>query len=189
VQAALAGSFDLVLMDIQMPVMNGVRATEVLRGAGYARPIVALTANVMPEDVQRYARAGCDATVAKPINMAELVETLARLLGKSGMPDAFSSFEELDGYREIRESYRDTLGARIAELARCIGQERWGEVATLAHMLKGSAGTFGFPGVTRETALVEVAALHNDRQGAQRALAQLLELEELAGMEIAGATT
>jgi signal transduction histidine kinase/DNA-binding NarL/FixJ family response regulator len=189
VQAALAGSFDLVLMDIQMPVMNGVRATEVLRGAGYARPIVALTANVMPEDVQRYARAGCDATVAKPINMAELVETLARLLGKNSVPDAYSSFEELDGYREIRESYRDTLGARIAELARCVGQERWGEVATLAHMLKGSAGTFGFPGVTRETALVEAAALHSDRQGAQRALAQLIELEELAGMEIAGATT
>jgi len=189
VQAALAGNFDLILMDIQMPVMDGVRATEVLRGAGYARPIVALTANVMPEDVQRYARAGCDATVAKPINMAELVETLARLLGNSGALDAFTSFEELDGYEEIRASYRDTLSGRITDLAGYIAQERWGEVATLAHMLKGSAESFGFPGVTRNTALVEAAALHSDRQGAQRALAQLVELDELAGMEIAGATT
>jgi signal transduction histidine kinase/CheY-like chemotaxis protein len=189
VQAALAGNFDLVLMDIQMPVMDGVRATEVLRAAGYARPIVALTANVMPEDIQRYARAGCDSTVGKPINMTELVETLARLLGNDGLPDGFTSFEQLDGYREIQESFQATLGERILALSQRIEQERWGEVATLAHMLKGSAGSFGFPGVTREIALVEAAALHCDRQGVQQAFARLAGLHELEQVDMAGATT
>lgn len=189
VQAALAGTFDLVLMDIQMPVMDGVRATEVLRAAGYARPIVALTANVMPEDVQRYARAGCNSTVGKPINMAELVETLARLLGNDGPLDGLGSFEELEGYREIQESFQETLGERILELSRRIAQERWGDVATLAHTLKGSAGSFGFPGVTREIALVEAAALHCDRQGAHRAFAQLIGLSELEQVNIAGVAT
>jgi CheY-like chemotaxis protein len=189
VQAALAGNFDLVLMDIQMPVMDGVRATEVLRATGYARPIVALTANVMPEDVQRYARAGCDSTVGKPINMTELVETLGRMLGKSSVLDVLTSFEDLDGYREIQASYQETLGERIMTLSRGIEQERWGDVATLAHMLKGSAGSFGFPGVTREMALVETAAMHSDRQGAHRAFAQLIDLREVQQLNIVGVMT
>jgi signal transduction histidine kinase/DNA-binding NarL/FixJ family response regulator len=187
VQAALAGNFDLVLMDIQMPVMDGVRATEVLRAAGYARPIVALTANVMPEDVQRYARAGCDSTVGKPINVTELVDTLGRLLGNGSALDVFTSFDELEGYQEIQASYQATLGERLMELGRCIEHERWGEVATLAHMLKGSAGSFGFPGVTREMALVEAAARHSDRQGAQHAFGQLIDLPELEQIDIVGA--
>jgi signal transduction histidine kinase/CheY-like chemotaxis protein len=188
VQAALAGNFDLILMDIQMPVMDGVRATEVLRATGYARPIVALTANVMAEDVVRYAQAGCDSTVGKPINVAELVQTLDRLLGRDAL-EPVTSFEELDGYREIQESFQESLAERIVELARRIADERWGEVATLGHMLKGSAGSFGFPGVTREMGLLETAALHCDRQGVRRAYARLIALKELEPMQIAGAVT
>jgi signal transduction histidine kinase/DNA-binding NarL/FixJ family response regulator len=189
VQAALAGNFDLILMDIQMPVMDGVRATEVLRAAGYARPIVALTANVMPEDVQRYAVAGCDDTVAKPIDVAHLVQTLARLLGNNGLLDVPMSFAELDGYQEIQASFQASLVERLQDLAGKIEQERWGEVAALAHMLKGAAGSFGFPGVTRAAAQVEAAAVHCDRQGARRAFAQLMALEELEQVNLAGATT
>jgi signal transduction histidine kinase/CheY-like chemotaxis protein len=67
-ERALGGDFDLVLMDIQMPVMDGVEATRLLRAAGYARPILALTANVMKSDVARYREAGCDDVLAKPVN-------------------------------------------------------------------------------------------------------------------------
>ena len=188
VQAALAGNFDLVLMDIQMPVMDGVRATEILRGAGYARPIVALTANVMPDDVLRYARAGCDSTVAKPIDVSGLMQTLERLLG-SGMQDLVASFEELEGYGDIQASFEATLVDRLTELANCIARQNWGEVVTVAHTLKGSAGSFGFPGVTREVALVERAARQGDRQGARRAFETLLALKELEHMAFAGVIT
>jgi hypothetical protein len=186
VEAALAGSFDLVLMDIQMPVMDGVRATEILRAAGYARPIVALTANVMPEDVQRYARAGCDGTVGKPIDVAVLVQTLGALLGRERALDVPMTFEELDGYQEIRESYQASLAERIGELAGAIAQERWGQVAAIAHMLSGSAASFGFPGVTRQAALVEAAALRADPQEARRGVEQMLALEELAALGLTG---
>jgi signal transduction histidine kinase/DNA-binding NarL/FixJ family response regulator len=187
VQAALAGNFDLVLMDIQMPVMDGVRATEVLRGAGFARPIVALTANIMAEDLQRYAEAGINSTVGKPVDVAEFVQTLDSLLGSGDAAGAVASFEELDGYEEIQASFQSSLEGRFDELGASVAHERWGEVAALAHRLKGSAGTFGFPGVTHAAAQLEAAALQRDRHQARGAFADMLALEELEQVNTAGA--
>ena len=86
VQAFGAGRFDLVLMDIQMPVMNGVEAAEAIRrietGAGRARtPILALSANVMTHQVEEYRAAGMDGCVAKPIELDKLVAAMEAVLG------------------------------------------------------------------------------------------------------------
>ena len=70
VELALAVAFDLILMDIQMPVMDGMQATSVIRATGYRGPLVALTANVMAEDVQRYLANGFSHCVGKPIDRA-----------------------------------------------------------------------------------------------------------------------
>ncbi|MFO8141091.1 MAG: 7TM diverse intracellular signaling domain-containing protein [Marinobacter sp.] len=72
--------FDLILMDIQMPVMNGRDATVALREAGVNTPIIALTANVMTEDVADYRLAGCNEHLAKPIDKQRFYEVLARYL-------------------------------------------------------------------------------------------------------------
>jgi CheY-like chemotaxis protein len=79
-RVALSGDFDVVLMDLQMPVMDGIQATASLRRAGYEIPIVALTANVQPEDRFRTREAGCDRHLAKPVSMGELLETVASVL-------------------------------------------------------------------------------------------------------------
>lgn len=70
---------DLVLMDIQMPRMDGHRATRALRQSGFGKPIVALTAHAMAEDRERCLAAGCDGYMSKPLNRAELVAMCARL--------------------------------------------------------------------------------------------------------------
>ncbi|MBN1394949.1 MAG: CHASE domain-containing protein [Pirellulales bacterium] len=72
--------FDLVLMDIQMPVMDGYEATQRLREGGYPGPIIALTAYAMPKDVQRCLEVGCDLHLSKPINFDTLLQAVAQNL-------------------------------------------------------------------------------------------------------------
>lgn len=79
-ERAIREPFDLILMDIQMPVMNGRDATVALREAGINTPIIALTANVMTEDIAEYRLAGCNEHLAKPIDKRRFYETLARYL-------------------------------------------------------------------------------------------------------------
>jgi len=80
---------DLVLMDVQMPVLNGYDATAAVRAAGgpLARlPIVAMTANVMEDDRRRADQAGMNAHVAKPIDVAEMIDALTRLVPRPAAP-------------------------------------------------------------------------------------------------------
>jgi PAS domain S-box-containing protein len=83
VEAARAGTYDLILMDVHMPVMDGLDATRAIRaldGEPGRVPIVALTANVQPEQVQRCREAGMDDHVGKPIQVAELLRVIAARL-------------------------------------------------------------------------------------------------------------
>ena len=73
-------SFDLVLMDIQMPVMDGYEATRQLRSRGYTLPVIALTAAAMAEDQQKALACGMNGHLAKPIDTHELQQVLARWL-------------------------------------------------------------------------------------------------------------
>ncbi len=75
-------AFDIILMDIQMPVMDGHEATRQLRKAGYTNPIIALTANTTPENRQKCLDSGCSDFMTKPFDMARFVTAVAEHLAR-----------------------------------------------------------------------------------------------------------
>jgi CheY-like chemotaxis protein len=74
---------DLVLMDMEMPVLDGLQATTALRHAGFDRPILALTAHSVADERARCLAAGCDDIATKPIDWPALLDQIARLAHKS----------------------------------------------------------------------------------------------------------
>jgi len=90
VQAAATGEYDLILMDVHMPVMDGMDATRAIRalaGAAGRVPVLALTANVQPEQVEACRAAGMDAHIGKPIQIGQLLWEMAEALRSRTLDD------------------------------------------------------------------------------------------------------
>jgi hypothetical protein len=87
-EKALEENFDVILMDIQMPVMDGYEATQFLRTQNYKKPIIALTAHVMREDRQACLDSGCNAYLSKPVKINELVPTILKFASPKGIDAA-----------------------------------------------------------------------------------------------------
>ncbi|MFZ5561608.1 MAG: response regulator [Pseudomonadota bacterium] len=80
IEAVRAGDYGAVLMDCQMPVLDGYEATRQLRREGFTLPVIAMTASVLASDRRKCLEAGMNDHVAKPIDVEELFSTLARWL-------------------------------------------------------------------------------------------------------------
>ena len=161
-RAAEAGSpYDLVLMDMQMPVMDGLEAAKRLR-AGFdaaTLPIVALTANAYAEDVAACLRAGMQAHLGKPLDPADLAAAIHRWVPPRGRPAAPNVAQFSPRIRERYAARRAELLERVAAMARCDGL-RDGDAAALGEMLHkflGSAAMFGDHGFAAEARKLEAA--------------------------------
>ena len=174
VQLALKHSFDLVLMDMQMPEMDGCDATMTLRSKGYRVPIIALTANVMERDILRYRKAGCDGFIGKPFERVEFFtkvqgflcaarvergiasEALAQNLGAAAGVKKDPGLEEDHEIAHIVLRFLASLPEKMAQLETGCSAENWEIVSAVAHRLR-SAGLYGYQHLGEEAGKVEAA--------------------------------
>ena len=166
VENAQVQEIDLILMDLQMPVMSGLQATEMLRLTGFDQPIVALTANATATDRAAALEAGCDDFLSKPIDQQTFYSTLARYLPASKPPSVtasdISELQQDPEYQQLRAEFYHELPDRIAAIGNAIEQQDWPQVRTLAHQLRGIAGSFGIPEATRLAGALEFQAVRED---------------------------
>jgi signal transduction histidine kinase/DNA-binding NarL/FixJ family response regulator len=161
-ERASAEPFDLLLLDMHMPVMDGREATEALRAGGYTGPIVALTADVIAEDVARYRAAGCDTVLGKPVDSRALFALLRRHLppaAQAAMPVSTEARVQAL-VAQLGARYREQLPAEIDALLAARGDPAL--LNERLHRIKGSAGSFGFPRITALAAEAEEALRTGD---------------------------
>ena len=167
------GSYDLVLMDIQMPNLDGYTVVREMRRqeslSGRPRtPIVALTASALEADVQKCLVAGCDAHLSKPVRRRDLLDAIDRLAGPpTGKPPASPVTVAVDpDIMELLPGFVARKREEVAELVRAAERGDFDAAGRIAHRLKGEGGSFGLDEVTALGAALERAARASDAAAA-----------------------
>ncbi len=174
-RAADAGTpYDLILMDMQMPELDGYAAAARLRAAGYRGPIVALTAHAMEDERARCLDAGCDGFAAKPILRRALIEVARTYLAPGGAGPLVSALATDVGIAHLLDGFVRRLPERLGAMERALGTRDLEVLADLAHQLKGAASGYGFPAITESAAELEAVAAA--RGEVERALAALADV-------------
>jgi len=155
-------TFDLILMDVQMPKSDGRAATIFLRDTGYTEPIVAITANATDQERGRCFAAGCNGFLTKPVEQEEFLRTMTRYL-KPVIPTEETSQQPMPTaedaeFAALRQSFESEIPGRIREISAAMSVENFTKVADLAHQLKGTSGCFGFTEIYSAAAALQVAA-------------------------------
>ncbi|MEM8873302.1 MAG: PAS domain S-box protein [Planctomycetota bacterium] len=175
--------FDCLLLDMQMPVMDGYTAARQLRAKGYQRPIAALTANAMSGDRERCIAAGCDTYFAKPVRPAELYEFIESAIdtGTVATRKLHSSFVDDPMMVELVGAFVADLPEHVVTLTRELDRlpdaDALRQIKRTAHQLKGAGGGYGFDAITREATVLENAVTATASPDAVRkACHQFIEL-------------
>ena len=201
-----------VLMDIQMPIMDGIEASKQIRalGGAYTKlPIIAMTANALSGDREKSLAAGMDGHVTKPINPEEVFQTLSQWIKPGEKPDGednnltnapdIDALPELPGinlaaglermrgnwpaYKRILKGFGDKQSDAADVIEEHVRQGELAEAAHLAHTLKGSSGNLGAEALFQQAAVIENACRAGNKD---EATAEINDLRACLQEVIAG---
>ncbi len=174
VDKAMAHDYALVLMDIQMPLLDGVAATTQLRAAGYTHPIVALTANVMQADVARYRACGCNDVLAKPVDRARFYNVLHHFVRGAAPPDIAVDDAYARELAALTAEFCAGLPATLQAIGEAVARADGAALKSLIHTLKGTAGSYGFAQISALAAEAEACLATPGMAGAAAQCAALI---------------
>jgi PAS domain S-box-containing protein len=171
VQAYGAEEFDLVLMDMQMPVLDGLAATRKIRGFEQSQsntsvPIIALTANARSSDISDCETAGCTSHLSKPIAKTTLIGAIERhlsLVQRECSPEERPVIEVPLGLEEAAKRYITMRHQDVARMHGLLRAADFDSIRVLAHNMKGTGVPYGFPVITNLGRDIEAWA--RDRNG------------------------
>lgn len=182
---ARIADYDVILLDIQMPVMDGLQAAKLIREDSRNRDtaIIALTALVSKGDEIVCLEAGCDDFVNKPIKQELLLNKIHRFVqrrvqlqaAESGQ-DIYSSLIDDPDYQKTIRMFVENLPARVDELIRCCEDNNLQELSFKVHSLKGIGSFAGFPVYTEKAKKLEVSIQKNEIESIKKQIDELADL-------------
>jgi len=191
VERALASEYDLLLMDMQMPELDGLAATRLLRASGHRGAIVALTANATGEDRGRCLAAGFDDFLTKPLARDALTRILQTYLPsvQTDPADGIDDLLALPEFQALHRQFVASLADRVAALRDALARGDRERLSGIAHQLKGSAGNFGYHLLTASADTLERTLRAGDGTAITATCRALIADAEAIGAETATTTT
>jgi CheY-like chemotaxis protein len=179
-EAATGEHFDIILMDMLMPVMDGLLATRLIREMEKKRgsapvPLLALTASARAEDIALSQAAGCNAHLSKPISRQELLETIKKFMKQEEDAEqpAFLPISIPAGLEEAAKHYIRSRKRELQQFVELIDKGDFGQIRRLAHNMKGTGTSYGFPDLTRLGKVMETSAKEENAAELSTALMEL----------------
>ncbi len=155
VDKAMKTAYDVILMDMGLPVMDGFEAVKKLRSEGYSGIIVAATALTQPGDEQRCLEAGCDKYIAKPFTRADLDKLLQVLREEPLISTLYSDSSMV----EMIDTYVQELPAKVRTIEQAMVKQDAEGLASLVRTLKAEGSGYGFEIITETAAAIESALI------------------------------
>ena len=182
VDTALHSDFDVILMDVSMPILDGLEATRILRDRGYTGPIVAMTAHALKEDRDSALAMGINSYLTKPVRPDALRQELENWLLETDASDAKDRTSGID-HDEVEALWAGDLEAFAGIAAMFIDELKWRlpklsevrgpELEHLAHAIKGAAANVGAAGLSALAFELEQKAASDVKNGHGELLARL----------------
>jgi len=185
-----SGGFDLILMDIQMPIMDGLAAARAVRLVEQQHgltpiAIIALTANARPEDIELSHDAGCDAHLSKPISKQKLLASIEGHGPRSRFSEVTNARETgviriqiPVGFQELTPGYLASRRSEVGEMTQLLEARNYQRLRFLGHNMKGTGESYGFPDLTRIGALMERSSAREDHETLSANLGELTDYLE-----------
>jgi CheY-like chemotaxis protein/HPt (histidine-containing phosphotransfer) domain-containing protein len=178
-----SGVYDLVLMDLQMPVMDGYTATEKIRAwevehQKQPTPILALTAHAFEEEKQASHAAGCNAHLVKPIRKAELLEAIQTHIRAQAPWNGKSqriAIRPPEGIEEAVPLFLESTREDLRALSQALEIPDYSKIRFIGHDLKGSGGGYGFDKISVIGRSIEEAAKRSDAEEVGKQIAALAD--------------